>query len=418
MKAPGRLVRLANRGFPKLWARGIVPPPVLNADRLIADAVRKTGLHDFGDPKLPTRLQRLCAALNEEAGLTPFGKVMSYGGTLRALTQRLRCEAILTANPEIEQRPVAAPVIIVGPMRSGTTRVQRLLACDDRFVHTHLFEALTPCPGGGRILAARAMQWSFDRLNPAIRQIHPGNARDADEELGPLELALSGAQIEAQRPIPSWARWMECTPQTHAYRWLKRWMQLTGWARGDDPAKPWLLKTPQYMQDLPEILQVFPDARLIFTHRDPHDVTASAASLAWNYMMLQSDQVTPDWCGREWLHKTAHRVDAARAFRASHPNVPAIDIRFQDMNEDWEREIVRIYDWLESAPPQLPSSSHSDGNDGSGLDSRLAAMRAYTVRASRRHLAKPHRYSLADFGLNAAQVDERLGAYSADFDLI
>ncbi|MHB9879755.1 sulfotransferase family protein [Pacificimonas sp. ICDLI1SI03] len=406
---PRPTVRFANRALSTLWRQGFAPPPVLTAKALMEDAQRVSGLTEFNEPGLAARLERLTEALHKEAGLTALGRTLSYGGIRRALVQRLRCEAMLAADPRIKRRPVAAPIIIVGSMRSGTTRLQRLLAADPRFVSTRLFEAMNPAPDRSdrhRILATRSLQWASDRLNPAIRTIHPGDPRDSDEELGILELALSGAQIEAQRPIPSWARWMERTPQRGAYRWLKRWMQLTGERRGDDPAKPWVLKTPQYMQDLPELLQVFPDARLIFIHRAPRQIVASAASLAWNYMQLQSDSVTPEWCGAEWLHKTAWRVESMQAFRRAHPQVPAIDVRFEDMNDDWTREIGRIYDWLGLDPTAGP-----------GRTSGLENMRAYMARAQTRHLATPHRYSLAEFGIQSAQVDERLGSYAEDFDL-
>lgn len=404
MTAPSRAVRAANRLFPKLWARDLARPPELTADALMGDAVRLAGKGNFGIPDVRPRLERLTAALKHEAGLTPLGRVLSYGGLRRALVQRLKAEALLAAHPEIEARPLAPPVVVIGAMRSGTTRLQRLLACDARFVHTRLFEALTPLPvapgqADRRILKAHAMRWALGRLNPALPAIHPGGPWDAEEELGALELALSGAQIESQRPVPTWARWMERTPQTDAYLWLRRWLQLTGWARGDDPAKPWVLKTPQYMQDLPALLEIFPDARLLFIHRDPKMVVASAASLAWQFMRMQSETVTKTWCGAEWLHKTAHRLDVAKKARAARPDVPALDVGFQEMDADWQGAMRRVYDWL-------------------GLDltpALLNAMSAYLARARRRHGYAAHRYTLAEFGLSAEAIDERLGGYARSF---
>lgn len=379
------------------WRAGLWAPPDLRAETLIAAARRRTGLEDFGDPELPDRLARLTEALREEAGLTPLGAVMSHGGLQRALEQRLRAEAMLAADPAIERRPVAPPIVVLGPMRSGTTRVQRLLACDPRFVHTRLFETLTPCPdrpAAARRRSARALQWSLDRLNPAIRAIHPGEVDDAEEELGAMELALGGAQIEAQRPIPSWARWLETSDQSHVYRWLKRWMQLTGHVRGDDPAKPWILKTPHYLQDLPALIDVFPDARLVFTRRDPRRIVASAASLAWAYVRVQSRAADKTWCGREWLRKTAHRQDRATAFRAAHTDVPQIDIDFTAMNADWRGQMQRLYAFLDM---ELTPAA-------------LRRMEAYTARAARRHLARPHAYALAEFGLTDDEVTARLSA--------
>ncbi|MGB7404133.1 MAG: sulfotransferase [Pacificimonas sp.] len=400
MSGKTRTVDILDHALAGLWNKGLSPPPVFEADRLIAEAKQRAAFSDFNDPELPHRLVRLCRALDTEAGLTPLGRTLSYGGLRRVLTMRLQCEAALAAHPQALARPVAAPIVIVGPMRSGTTRVQRLLATDTRFVHTRLFEAMVPSPGPRwrRTLETRALGTAMDVFNPEVRRIHPGDSVDAEEELPILELALSGAQIEAQRPIPSWARWMEQTPQTHAYRWLKRWLQLTGHMRGDDPAKPWLLKTPQYAQDLPELLSVFPDARLIFTHRRPRDVVGSAASLAWNYMKFQSKTATPAWCGREWLHKTEHRLRVSLEVRnaAAH-----IDLRFDELSRDWCGEMARVYDWL-----------------GLDFDEQTAErMKRYLNRASRRHLKRPHHYDLEAFGVSGEEIDERFSAYITEFAL-
>src|SRR3546814_12855747 len=94
---------------------------------------------------------------------------------------------------------------------------------------------------------------------------------------------------EAQWRVPAYARWCEEQDATPAYAHMADLLRLTGWLRGEDPAKPWLLKTPQHMLDLPALLRVFPDARIIFTHRDPAAVVGSSCSLAWHQMCLQSD---------------------------------------------------------------------------------------------------------------------------------
>jgi hypothetical protein len=332
--------------------------------------------------------------------------VIAHGSLLKLLRERLWAQALFAEQPAIRARPLAAPVVIVGPMRSGTTRLHRLLASDSRFVHLRLYEAMCPVPWPSSRrrrtdprIAYTARGWkALNWINPANAAVHPTGPLEPDEELGLLENSVWGAQIEAQRRVPSYARWCEASDATPAYAHMADLLRLAGWFRDDDPARPWLLKTPQHMQDLPALLRVFPDARLIFTHRDPVSVVGSSASLAWNQMVVQSDSVDPHWVGAEWLHKTEHRVAAMMAARESLSPAQAIDVTFDQVSRDWEATVRRIYHFLDmDAGPALP------------------AMRAYAERSARERPFAAHRYALADFGLDAAEVGERLGGYAARF---
>ncbi|MFC3714029.1 sulfotransferase family protein [Sphingoaurantiacus capsulatus] len=392
------LVRHANAALPKLWDKRWLPPPDLLEETLDRQAMQATGLCDFGDPWFRGPLRVLLPALREEARLNAMGRLIAHGSLLKMLKERLRAQAWFTAHPDIRERPLPAPVVIVGPMRSGTTRLHRLLATDDRFAHLRLYEAMCPVPPRGR--DTRALQTAFglkaiNWINPANAAVHPTGPHQADEELGLLENSAWGAQIEAQRRVPGYARWCEAQDATPAYRHMADLLRLTGWRRGDNPATPWLLKTPQHMQDLPALLAVFPDARLIFTHRDPASVVGSAASLAWHQMVVQSDEVDAHWVGAEWLHKTAHRIEKTLAVRAALPAARQLDLTFDEMNRDWRGTIRRVYAFL-----------------GLDLEPALPAMETYLTRENR-HAA--HRYDLADFGLNADAIRERFSSYSARF---
>lgn len=403
-----RLVRHANRLLPKLWRMRVLPPPNLLEATIEAQAKRATGLSDFGDAWFREPLGRLLPALREEARLNPLGRVIAHGSVLKVLKERLWAQALFGAHPEIRARQLRAPVVIVGPMRSGTTRLHRLLAADERFAHLRLFEAMCPVPWPGsrkgrdpRVTYTgrgwKALNW----INPANAQVHPTGPMEPDEELGLLEQCFWGAQIEAQRRVPSYARWCEGEDAKPAYAHMADLLRLTGWFRGDDPARPWVLKTPQHMQDLAALDRVFPDARLIFIHRDPVKVVGSACSLAWNQMVVQSDDVDPHWIGAEWLHKTGHRVETTRKIRGTIDRKRQLDIGFAEMNADWREVMRRVYGFLDM---ELTPTA-------------LAAMEAYLARAEREQPFRRHRYDLADFGLEAGAVAERFADYSAAFDI-
>jgi hypothetical protein len=384
------------------WKRGLLPPPSLDPERLRAVAQRETGLRaeDPDQAFFDRQLAVLLPALETEAGLSQFGRLVAEGTLLKILKERLQFSWLMAAYPEIDRIELAPPIVVMGQMRSGTTRLQRLLACDPQFTALRLFEASCPVPGPDAVAARRngrpdprllrtaRMLWFISSINPGIQSAHPAGALEVDEELGLLEQSLAGALIEAQRRVPAFARHCETRDQTPAYRRMARLLKLRCWFADVDPARPHVLKTPQYMQDLPALLTVFPGARLIFLDRDPVEVVASGASLIWNQMVIQSDHVDPHWIGREWLYKTAHRAHAARTARASLPPAQQLDIGYADMNRDWRRAIERVYAFL--------------GRELRG--DVLAAMEAYLDRARREHGYMRHRYRLEDFGLTDGDV--------------
>jgi hypothetical protein len=388
---PGRGARLFAAALHNAWRAKVATIPSLDADTLIARAIRQVGSNDFGPDHWREPFAVLVRSLQTEADLNPIGLTLAHGQIVKVLRERLRAHALWCAHPEILELPLAPPIVVLGSMRSGTTRIQRLLACDDRLIHTRLFESLSPVPeqDGGRtdrrpIKAAAGLAF-LHALNPALAAVHPSGASLPDEEFGLFSFAFSGAQFQAQWRIPAFARWWEGQDPLPVYREFRRLMQTIAWTRGGRSDRPWVLKAPQFMEELDALLTVFPDARLLCLGRDPVDVVASSCSLVWQQQRIQSDTADRDWIGREWLHKTAHRVRAASSSRAARPDVPQLAIDFAAVNRDWRSEVERIYAFL-----------------GLDLTSRtLAAMQAY-MRGATGH--QGHRYSLEDFGLNRAEV--------------
>ena len=292
-----RLVEAANRTLPAFYAAKALPRPELDSEAILDGLTRKTGLSDFGESWFRKPLDVLIAALREEASLNRLGLFGAVGQIRKVLKDRLFAQQIFADHPAIERRSLARPVIVVGPMRSGTTRLHRLLAADTRFAHMRAFETINPVPSpqfmpgdrDRRWIAAQMIRSSVYLFNPRTAVIHPSGAFEPEEELGLLVRSLWSMKHEVQWQVPSYARWAEGQDATPAYRYLARLLRLVGWARGDDDSRPWVLKTPQHMLDLPALCRVFPDARIIFTHREPRAVVGSSCSLVWNQMIIHSD---------------------------------------------------------------------------------------------------------------------------------
>lgn len=396
------------RGGRKL---GVFGPPRLDKDALLEEAAAATGLNDFGDRWFEKPFEVLLDSVKHEAQLNAAGEFSATRMFHHVLRDRLYTQMWFKRHPEILARPLKNPVVIVGPMRSGTTRLHRLLAADQRFAHLRSFETISPVPRPEfeQVLAGEAEDFrpklaarilKVARLaNPRTLSIHPTGAYEPEEELGLVAASMYGMKWEAQWNVPSYAEWCHEESAIPAYRHMANLLRLIGWSQQESSLRPWILKTPQHMLDLPALLEVCPDARLIFTHRDPKQVVGSAASLAWNQTIIYSDHNDPAQTGRDWLGKTATMIARMRAARDAIPRERMIDVQYEDMETDWRGTMERVYRFLDLE-----------------MEPAVAGMEDYLDRSARlkRH---PHRYSLAEFGLCEDEVNERFADYTETFGI-
>ncbi|WP_233457120.1 sulfotransferase family protein [Qipengyuania flava] len=406
-----RFIDVADRVIRGGRRLGVVGPAQLDKHFLMDQAAAVTGLDDFGDRWFERPFDALLDSVTHEARLNAAGDFSAMKQFHHVLRDRLYAQMWFKRHPEILARPLKNPVVIVGPMRSGTTRLHRLLASDQRFAHLRSFETISPVPrpefedvlAGEKEdfrpkLAARIMKVA--RLaNPRTLSIHPTGPYEPEEELGLLVASMWSMKHDAQWHVPSYAQWCEGENPVEAYRHMANLLRLIGWSQQESSLRPWILKTPQHMLDLPALLEVFPDARLIFTHRDPKQVVGSAASLAWNQTIIYSDHNDPAQTGRQWLGKTATMIERMRAARDAIPRDRMIDVQYDDMETDWRGTMERVYRFLE-----LDMAPAVDG------------MQRFLDRSARLK-RRPHRYSLAEFGLRADEVDERFANYTATYGI-
>lgn len=373
------------------WAAGWSTKPILDSAAIIDAAARRAGRRP-ADGRWNDRLDLLCRHLNGEARLNALGRTLAWGQLVRIVAARARAERLLTRHPEIGERRIAAPLIIVGQMRSGTTRMHRLLACDPAFVANRLFEQLNPVPFrrwprriDPRPVSAAVGQRGLAWIEPALHAIHPTGATEVEEDFGLHAFSMWGALFEGQWHVPGFARAMEQVDPADAYDEFGSLLKLLGWVRGAAPGRVPLLKAPQFAQDLDALLTRFPDARLVVLDRASEDVVASSASLAWHYVRLQSDSVSAAEVGAEWLRKTRLRAQRLAASLDRHPEVARVTLDYAEVSRDWRGAIAQVYKMLgKSIEP--------------AVERRMAAL----VQQGR---TRPrHHYSLEQFGLDPRRV--------------
>ncbi len=292
------------------------------------------------------RLDRLCDALREEADLNPLGRIFAWGQLTRIVRQRHRLGRYWRKHPAVLDTELAAPIIVVGQMRAGTTRIHRLLAADPAHAATRFCDSWNPTP---RTPDWRPLKsaWALALahwLNPWLDTIHPFGASRADEELGWLAAALDHCALEAQWQVPSFVAFSETRDPAPVYREFARILQ-TDAAHHGNAMRPRVMKTPQFAEDLATLLATFPNARIVVAQRDSAEVLDSAVSLVANQTAMQTDKADHDVLQREWQRKIALREARTTAALTDFTG-PLARVDFAALGADWRGEIARVYDSL------------------------------------------------------------------------
>ncbi|OBB25079.1 hypothetical protein A5792_28800 [Mycolicibacterium peregrinum] len=319
----------------------------LDPEALLTAATERSGLDDFGDPAFRERLDVLCTALREEAGLCDSGMAMAFEQLVGSLVNRLRLEALISDHPEIENIAIERPIIICGLPRTGTTHLHNLLAADPALRHLPYWESLepvpapgeedTPGPRGDRCAAGLEL---INSSMPEFRRMHDMTVEHAHEEIQLLANDISGMLWETMYYVPSFAAHYKAHDQAPSYAYVKRSLQAMQWLRG---GTRWVLKSPQHLEQFPTLAATFPDATFIVTHRDPVEVTLSMMTMICYSMRMAVTQPDVAKLTRYWLGRIDDLLAGCIRDRDALPTGQSIDVRFDDFMADERATLADIY---------------------------------------------------------------------------
>ena len=368
-----------------------------DVNEMLDAARRRAGLEDWGDDDFREGLEVLLDGLNQDRKMTAWGRTLLRRILLQRLTDKLEIQRELVARPELLERPVLRPIIIVGPGRTGTTLLQRLLALDPYLRAPRYWELTFPTPAPDprtdatdpRIgQAARELAFRH-YLCPGLRVVHPMAATAPDECLPLMERALFNPVTAAWFDVPGYFEW--CLQADHRrvvgrYLYHRTQLQLM---QGDHPHRRWILKAPLHGFFLRAVAQVYPDATFVVTHRDSTAVLASLCSLVAVVRGLFHDEIDLHGVGRfaagfaESRNRRLHdALCAIRPEQIAHVEFDAITRRPLET-------LQRLYPQLGVALPE----EHS-----------LVVKRFLESQVNGNHTR--HRYELADFGLDSGWVED------------
>jgi hypothetical protein len=255
----------------------------LAADPLIQIARRQTGLSEFGDTSFIGPLTRLLDSCSTESALGIVGRSATKWDIVRFLSNLLLVQDATTHCPEIAAAPVRQPIFITGLPRSGTTFLHRLMLTDPANRAPTVWETIYPSAVAGtrehRIARVARQLKAFEWLAPEFRRLHPMEATSPQECSEITAHVFRSLRFDTNYHVPSYRNWLDADVVRNlpAYRFHKRFLQFL---QHQDRAQPrWVLKCPEHLFALQAIRAVYPDARLVFVHRDPVKVLLSQARL-------------------------------------------------------------------------------------------------------------------------------------------
>lgn len=374
------------------------PRPTLGTYEEIAEAaVRATGLEDFGGTDHEEGLRVLVDDWTHRSGLTELGNGWKRSDLKGLLVGRLMAQHGYTAHPSYAEVPVTRPVFVTGLTRSGTTMMQRLLTADPS--HQGLEQWITSLPqprppretwADDPVYAAMSAGFAaFHEMNPELAGIHYSDADSHEECWRLLQQSGRSMSFESQAYVPAYSEWLSGQDWVPAYETQRRLMQLIGL---NDADKRWVLKNPSHLVSVDALLEVFPDALVVVTHRDPVTCVASSCSLAEASTRGQSTVFTGETIGRTQLDMLRREQEAFARVRGSVPADQLVDVDYADLTGDPVGTVRGIYEHF-----SMPWDE--------GVEAAVASEHAASRQGPR---APRHSYDLADYGLTEGQVRDAL----------
>jgi Sulfotransferase family len=372
-------------------------------DDLHASAARLTGLDDFGtghDDHYQEGLRVLLESYAREAALTRVGNKVTRAFLRGALVARLLSERGWKQHPEHAAVTVERPIFVTGMPRTGTTALHRLLTADPAHQGLELWLTEAPQPRPPRT------SWESDPVytgiaegyrrhhieHPEFMGLHYIAADQPEECWRLLRQSMASVSFESLAHIPSYSRWLDGYDWGPAYRRHRANLQLVGLADAD---RRWVLKNPSHLYALDALMGAYPDALVVQTHRSPRTAVASACSLSAHATQGWSDVFAGVRIGGNQLDLLGRGVDRFAAQRRRYDPAQFVDVYYDDFVADPVGTVAQVY-----AAFGLPFS-----------DAARAAVRDLHQESTTGAGAPSHRYTLGDFGLSAAEVDERFAGY-------
>jgi len=380
-----------------------------SVDRLHELVAAEIGSDDFGPGDYLPGLKVYLQSMDYDPHFHEQGRRAAWGQVIQVLKGRAHAIKAMNENPGFDAKPILDPVVITGVPRTGTTALHRLMAVDQRFqgLQTWLIDSPMPRPPIDTWPSYPQFQKSMAILD-AQHAVAPGHKAAhfrAAEEVHECCMILWHGFRSNILACGAWSSstydaWWRSQDETASYQHYYRCVQLIG---SNDPDKRWLLKNPGHIENLDLLFAIYPDARVIQTHRDPAKAVPSLVSLLMHLHPIfeegRQQQRAENMLVRE-VNKWAEAVRKADTVRAKHPG-QVLDVVHADFHADPMGQLERIYAFI---------GMDIADDTRAGFAQRIADKPELALGA--------HRYDIADYGMTEDEAREPFGDYIDRYDLV
>jgi hypothetical protein len=377
-------------------------------DQLHDLVASEAGGADFGPDDYLPGLKVLLQSMDYDPHFSAQGRRAAWGQVVGVLKGRVHAIRSMKDNPGFDAQPIVSPVVITGVPRTGTTALHRLMAVDprDQGLQTWLLDSPMPrppietWPSDPEFQKSMAVIEARYAAAPQKRAAHHIAAEEVHECCMVLWQSFVSNLWSCGWSAPTYDAWWGAQSEEAAYRYYYKCVQLIG---SNEPNKRWLLKNPGHIENLDLLFAVFPDARVIQTHRDPAKAIPSLVSLLMNLHPIMEEgrveQRAENMLARE-VAKWSNAVRKAEAVRERHPG-KVLDVVHADFHREPMAVLERIYAFVGMDIP---------GDVRAGLAQRIE---------EKPELARGvHRYDIRDYGMTEDEARAPFGDYVQRYELL
>ena len=376
----------------------------LVADELIEQARKATQLERFDSESFREGLEVFLGDVNE-CSYTEQGHQRLAGSVVGALATRLKVNAYLERRPELLKRQVERPVFVFGVPRTGTTLLSNLLAADPQRRSPLTWEIDDPVPpptsatlySDPRAQARLQQEKAMLAARPEMGKYYRNSAIYPNECMFFINADFKALMWESRGVLPNYRDWLfKQADLSSTYEYHKRFLQLL---QADAPGV-WNLKQPSHALWIETLLKVYPDARLVWTHRDPLTATGSFCSLLSLSHNAFMGRVDAKWLGENCSYQAVEHAERIMDFRDKFGEDRVIDVHYGDLMRQPIETMRKLYqalgdDYTNEAETSMTNWLNDNPQDKFGR----------------------HEYKLAQYGLTPAQLRGRFERYLSRYEV-
>jgi hypothetical protein len=374
----------------------------VRADDIIQKARERAGLEQFDSDSFRAGLEIAVAAVDAKTTRRPESAAWFENQFIGALANRLKVADHVRRHPALLDRPVERPIIIIGLPRTGSTLLSHLLGVDSALRSLLRWEVqyLVPPPtqdglkNDPRCLALIEAERA-QSTNP-LPNMHYEPWDGPTECHVLLSHDFKSAGLDPGLASMEYGLWLLECDAASAYAYHRTVLKVLQ----SHTAGRWSLKLPSHALNIRAVMDVYPDARIIWTHRDPHRVTASFLSMMEAAQALHLTQTDRDYLIGYYPRRLREHVARPMAVQDACARDPFYHLFYSDLVADPLAQMRKLYAWLDQ-PFTEPAQ---------------AAM-ARWLADNRQGKFGVHAYGLEKFGLSLEGLAPLFEDYLKRFDI-